>query len=50
MLGGVTQVASFQAGTVLDRRAFEVGVANWAQTVIVGGDVEVSISLEANRK
>lgn len=50
MLGGVTQVASFQAGTVLDRRAFEVGVANWAQTVIVGGDVEVNINLEANRK
>lgn len=50
MLGGVTQVASFQAGTTIDRREFEVGVANWAQTVIVGGEVEVSINLEANRK
>ncbi len=50
MLGGVTQVASFEAGTKLDRREFEVGVANWAQTVIVGGEVEVSINLEANRK
>lgn len=50
MLGGVTQVASFEAETKLDRREFEVGVANWAQTVIVGGEVEVSINLEANRK
>lgn len=50
MLGGVTQVASFEAGTTIDRREFEVGVANWAQTVIVGGEVEVSINLEANRK
>ena len=50
MLGGVSQVASFEAGTTLDRREFEVGVANWAQTMIVGGEVEVSINLEANRK
>jgi polyisoprenoid-binding protein YceI len=49
MLGGVNQVAGFQAQTTLDRREFEVGVANWAQTVIVGGEVEVSIALEANR-
>jgi polyisoprenoid-binding protein YceI len=50
MLGGVNQVAGFQAQTTLDRREFEVGVANWAQTVIVGGEVEVTIALEANRK
>lgn len=50
MLGGVTEVASFQAVTQLDRREFEVGVANWAQTIIVGGDVEVSIFVEANRR
>lgn len=50
MLGGVNQVAGFQAQTTLDRREFEVGVANWAQTVIVGGEVEVSINLEANRR
>jgi len=48
MMGGVTQVASFQAATQVDRREFEVGVANWAQTMIVGGDVDISISLEAN--
>jgi polyisoprenoid-binding protein YceI len=50
MLGGVTQVASFQAETAIDRREFEVGVANWAQTIIVGGEVDISIALEANRK
>lgn len=50
MMGGVTEVASFEATTQLDRREFEVGVANWAQTMIVGGEVEVSINLEANRK
>ncbi len=48
MMGGITQVAGFQASTTIDRREFEVGVANWAQTVIVGGEVEISIALEAN--
>ena len=49
-MGGITHVAGFEASTQIDRRAFEVGVANWAQTVIVGGDVDISIALEANRK
>ncbi len=50
MMGGVAQVASFEASTQVDRRDFEVGVANWAQTMIVGGDVNISITLEANHK
>jgi polyisoprenoid-binding protein YceI len=50
MLGGVVQVAGFEATTKVDRREFEVGVANWAQTMIVGGEVEISIALEANHK
>lgn len=50
MLGGITEVASFEAFTHLDRREFEVGVANWAQTLIVGEEVEVAINLEANRR
>jgi len=50
MMGGVAQVASFEASTQVDRRDFEVGVANWAQTMIVGGDVDISIALEANHK
>ncbi len=50
MLGGAVQVAGFEASTLIDRREFEVGVANWAQTMIVGGDVNISIALEANHK
>ena len=50
MMGGVVQVASFEASTKVDRREFEVGVANWAQTMIVGGDVNITIALEANHK
>jgi polyisoprenoid-binding protein YceI len=50
MMGGIVRVAGFEASTSIDRRAFEVGVANWAQTVIVGGEVDISIALEANHK
>lgn len=50
MMGGAVRVASFEAGTTIDRRDFQVGVANWAQTMIVGGDVEITIALEANHK
>ncbi len=50
MLGGVSQVASFQTGAKLDRRDFGVGVGSWAETVIVGADVEIGIALEANRQ
>lgn len=50
MMRGITQVASFTATTRIDRRDFQVGVANWAQTVIVGGDVDISIGLEANHR
>ncbi len=48
--GGITQVASFAATAKFDRRDFGVGVGNWAETVVVGGDVEISIAVEANRK
>lgn len=47
---GITHVAGFEAETQLDRREFEVGVANWAQTVIVGGEVDVKIHVEANQQ
>ncbi|MDT8341455.1 MAG: YceI family protein [Longimicrobiales bacterium] len=50
MLGGVTRVASFQAETTVDRRDFGVGVGNWAATMVVGGDVKISIAVEANQK
>jgi polyisoprenoid-binding protein YceI len=50
MLGGVSQVASFQAETELDRRDFGVGTGNWAMTAVVGADVDVEIVVEANQK
>ena len=50
MLGGVTRVASFQTQTTIDRRDFGVGVGNWAATLVVGGDVKISIAVEANQK
>lgn len=49
MMGGVEEVASFKATTILDRGDFAVGVGNWAATLIVGGEVDVEILLEANR-
>lgn len=47
MLGGAQQVASFEADLTIDRRAFGVGTGSWAQTAIVGGDVQIQIALEA---
>jgi polyisoprenoid-binding protein YceI len=45
-----SQVASFQAGLTADRRDFDVGVGSWAETVIVGADIEISITIEAGRQ
>ena len=45
-----SQVASFQAGLTVDRRDFEVGVGSWAETAIVGADIEISITIEASRQ
>lgn len=50
MFGGIKQVASFTAQTRIDRRDFGVGVGNWAETIVVGADVDISISIEANRR
>lgn len=49
MLGGVTQVASFETALRIDRRDFGVGVGSWAATAVVGSDVDISIAVEANR-
>ena len=49
-LGGIKKVASFQAESQLDRRDYGVGVGNWAETAVVGADVEIEIIVEANRK
>ncbi len=49
MLGGITEVAGFQADLKLDRRDFGVGVGSWAATAVVGGEVDIAIAVEANR-
>ena len=50
MLGGSKQVASFQASTTIDRSDFGVGVGSWAGTMIVGGEVDIEILLEAHNR
>jgi polyisoprenoid-binding protein YceI len=50
MLGGTRQVASFQASTSIDRGDFGVGTGNWAATMVVGGEVDIEILLEAHNR
>ena len=49
MLGGVTRVAGFEASTTIDRNDYGVGVGSWAATLVVGGEVEIEIAVEANQ-
>lgn len=49
MLGGVVRVAGFEAGTRIRRQDFGVGVGSWAANAVVGGDVDISIAVEANQ-
>ncbi len=46
---GAEQIASFQTRLSLDRRDFGVGVGSWAETVIVGSNVDIEIAVEAKR-
>ena len=48
MLGGATEIASFEAELEIDRRDFGVGTGGWAETAVIGGTVTISIQLEAN--
>lgn len=50
MMGGAKEVASFQASTSIDRGEFGVGVGSWAATMVVGGEVDIEILLEAHNK
>ncbi|MCP4201718.1 MAG: polyisoprenoid-binding protein [bacterium] len=50
MLGGTKEVASFKASTAIDRGDFGVGTGNWAATMVVGGEVDIEILLEAHNK
>ncbi|MFQ5526950.1 MAG: YceI family protein [Thermoanaerobaculia bacterium] len=45
---GAKEVASFEATTSIDRGDFGVGVGNWATTMVVGGEVDIEILLEAH--
>ena len=49
MLGGTREVASFEASIAVERKEFGVGVGNWAATMVVGGEIEIQILLEAHR-
>lgn len=49
MLGGVKRVAGFSAETRIRRQDFGVGVGSWAATVVVGGNVDIRIAVEANQ-
>ena len=50
MLGGITELASFEAALKVDRNDYGVGVGSWAATMVVGGEVEIDIAVEANRQ
>ena len=45
---GAKEVASFKASISIDRGTFGVGVDDWAATMVVGGQVEIEILLEAH--
>lgn len=49
MLGGITELASFETNLQIDRNDFGVGVGSWAATMVVGGEVRIDIAVEANR-
>lgn len=48
MLGGAQRIASFEAGLTIDRGDFDVGTGSWAATLVVGGQVDIDIAVEAH--
>lgn len=48
MLGGAQRIASFRASLSIDRGDFGVGTGNWAATLVVGGQVDIDIAVEAH--
>ncbi len=50
MLGGAKEIASFSAGTSIDRGDFGVGTGSWAATLVVGGEVQIELLVEAHRR
>lgn len=47
--GGIEQVASFTSELSIDRGDYEVGTGSWAAAIVVGKEVDIRISVEANR-
>jgi len=45
-----TKVAGISANTKIKRTDFGVGVGDWAATMVVGDDVDISINMELNTK
>jgi polyisoprenoid-binding protein YceI len=50
MLRGSKQVASFEASASIDRHDFEVGVGHWTSNMVVGGEVDITILVEAHQR
>ena len=49
MLGGVTEIASFQTELQIDRSDYGVGGGSWAAAIVAGHKVDITIAVEANR-
>jgi polyisoprenoid-binding protein YceI len=47
---GARQVASFRATASINRNDYQVGVGDWAGTMVVGDAVEIEILAEAHKK
>ena len=47
--GGIEEVASFRTALQIDRGDYGVGKGSWAAAVVVGHEVDIEISIEANR-
>jgi len=43
---GTKKVAGFSASYTIDRTEFGVGTGNWAATLVVGGEVRITVTLE----
>jgi len=48
MMGGAKNIASFEVNLPIERGDYGVGVGDWAATMVVGGQVDVKILVEAH--
>jgi polyisoprenoid-binding protein YceI len=47
-MGGKKKVAGFEANHSINRNDYGVGTGNWAATLVVGGEVDIRITVETN--